>query len=98
MAYLYILECADGSYYTGSTKDLEKRIAEHQTGKGANYTSKHLPTKLVYCEEYDRIDRAFYREKQTQNWSHAKKKALIEKNRAELKSQAKKVFGKKANP
>ena len=63
VGFTYILECADGSYYTGSTKYLEKRIAQHQSGQGANHTRKHLPVKLVYFEEYSRIDEAFYREK-----------------------------------
>ena len=62
--YMYILECADGSYYTGSTKYLEKRLAQHQAGEGANHTKRHLPVKLVYYEEFQRIDHAFYREKQ----------------------------------
>ena len=75
---MYILECADGSYYTGSTKDLGRRRSEHQNSHGANYTKKRLPVKLVYVEEFSRIDEAFYREKQVQGWSHKKKKALIE--------------------
>ncbi|MAU27122.1 MAG: hypothetical protein CMH48_14425 [Muricauda sp.] len=75
--YLYILECADGSYYTGSTVDLEKRIVEHQEGKGANHTKKRLPVRLIYVEEYHRIDTAFDREKQVQGWSRSKKEALI---------------------
>lgn len=75
--YMYILECADNTYYTGSTKDLEKRIWEHQNMLGANYTKKRLPVKLVYYEEYTRIDEAFYREKQVQGWSRIKKEALI---------------------
>ena len=75
--YMYILECVDGSYYTGSTKNLELRIAEHQASEGANHTKKRLPVKLVYFEEYSRIDEAFYREKQVQGWSRAKKEALI---------------------
>ncbi len=45
--YMYILECADGSYYTGSTIDIELRIKQHQTGEGANHTKKGLPIKLV---------------------------------------------------
>ena len=77
---MYILECCDGTYYTGSTKFLEKRFWEHQNSIGANYTKKRLPVKLVYFEEYERIDEAFYREKQLQGWSHAKKRALIEGN------------------
>jgi putative endonuclease len=59
---MYILECADGSYYTGSTWDLARRLSEHQSGVGANFTAKRLPVKLVYCEYYDRVDDAFYRE------------------------------------
>lgn len=74
---MYILECCDGSFYTGSTVDLDKRIAEHEAGLGANHTKKHLPVKLLYYEMYERIDEAFYREKQIQRWSRKKKKALI---------------------
>jgi putative endonuclease len=75
--FMYILLCANGNYYTGSTNDLEKRIAQHQIGEGANFTKKHLPVKLVYYEEFQRIDEAFYREKQVQGWSRKKKDALI---------------------
>src|SRR3989339_393535 len=75
--YMYILECADNSYYTGSTKDLKLRLKQHQCGEGANHTKKYLPVKLVYYEMFDRIDKAFDREKQVQGWSKAKKTALI---------------------
>ena len=75
--YMYILECVDGSYYTGSTINLEVRVLQHQNGEGANHTKKRLPVKLVYFEEFDRIDEAFYREKQVQGWSRKKKEALI---------------------
>ena len=74
---MYILLCSNGQYYTGSTKDLDRRLAEHQNGEGANFTRKHLPVVLVYYEEFDRIDVAFYREKQVQGWSRKKKEALI---------------------
>ena len=50
--YVYILECSDGSFYTGSTNNIELRLAQHQTGEGANYTKKHLPVKLVFVEEF----------------------------------------------
>ena len=76
-AYTYILKCSDGSLYTGSTKNLEFKLAQHLNGEGSNYTRKKLPVKLVYFEEYDRIDSAFIREKQIQGWSRAKKLALI---------------------
>jgi putative endonuclease len=75
--YMYILECADKSYYTGSTKYLELRLLQHQNGEGANHTKNRLPVKLVYFEEFDRIYHAFYREKQVQGWSREKKEALI---------------------
>ncbi|WP_206541007.1 GIY-YIG nuclease family protein [Chryseobacterium angstadtii] len=75
--WMYILLCSDGSYYTGSTNDLERRIEQHQAGNGSNHTKKRLPVKLIYFEEYDRIDLAFYREKQIQGWSRKKKEALI---------------------
>jgi putative endonuclease len=79
--FMYILLCSDGSYYTGSTIDLEKRIDEHQNGNGANHTKKRLPIELVYFEEFERIDLAFNREKQVQKWSRIKKEALIENNK-----------------
>ena len=75
--FMYILECSDGSYYTGSTKDLDLRLLQHQSGEGANHTKKRLPVKLVYYEVFERIDQAFYREKQVQGWSRKKKEALI---------------------
>jgi putative endonuclease len=75
--WMYILECADGSYYTGSTNNLELRLAQHQAGEGANHTRKHLPVKLVYFKEFQSVDQAFYREKQVQRWSRKKKVALI---------------------
>lgn len=77
MPYMYILKCADGSYYTGSTTNLKRRLAEHQNGEGAKHTAKRLPVELVYCEFYDRVSDAFYREKQIQGWSRKKKQALI---------------------
>ena len=92
MPYMYVLECADGSYYTGSTWDIEKRLWEHKQGLGANYTKRRLPVKLVYSEEYERIDDAFYREKQVQGWSRRKKKALIEERIEDLPRFSKKIF------
>lgn len=82
--YMYILECSDGSYYTGSTNNLELRLIQHQNGEGANHTKKRLPIKLIYYEEFQRIDFAFYREKQLQGWNRKKKEALINNNIKEL--------------
>ena len=75
--YVYILKCVDGSYYTGSTTNIELRLWQHQQGEGAKHTAKRLPVELVYVEVFDRIDVAFYREKQVQGWSRQKKEALI---------------------
>lgn len=78
--WIYILECSDSTYYTGSTIDLELRLKQHQNGEGANHTKKRLPVKLVYFEEFQRIDFAFKREKQIQGWGRKKKQALINNN------------------
>ena len=82
--YVYILQCCEGSFYTGSTIDIERRMKEHQNGYGANYTRKRLPVRLIYLEEFTRIDEAFYREKQIQGWSRSKKRALIKENYEQL--------------
>ncbi|GGP02058.1 hypothetical protein GCM10010992_04920 [Cloacibacterium rupense] len=86
--WMYILECSDGSYYTGSTNNLELRLQQHHNGEGANHTKKRLPIKLIYFEEFSRIDEAFYREKQVQGWSRKKKEALIDNRTDELKKLA----------
>ena len=75
--YIYILKCSDNTFYTGSTNNLDARVYQHIIGEGSNYTKKRLPVSLVYAEEIERIDEAFYREKQIQGWSHKKKQALI---------------------
>jgi putative endonuclease len=95
MAWMYILKCSDDSYYVGSTKNLDLRIAQHQSGKGSRYTSGRLPIELVYGEEYDRVSDAYYREKQVQNWSRAKREALIDAKPDLLPALAKKRFYKK---
>ncbi len=76
-AWLYILRCADGSYYTGSTHNLELRLAQHQAGEGGDYTSKRLPVALVYSCEFESEHEAFLRERQVKGWSRGKKEALI---------------------
>lgn len=75
--YLYILECNDGTFYTGSTINLENRFNQHQSGCGANYTKKRRPLKLVFYQQFTAISDAFYYEKKIQKWSHAKKKAIV---------------------
>lgn len=86
--FVYILECSDGTFYTGSTIDLDNRLQQHNNGEGANHTKKRLSVNLVYVEEFQRIDEAFLREKQIQGWSRKKKLALIEGNFIKLKEYA----------
>ena len=93
--YLYILLCVDGSFYTGSTNDLERRMLEHQNGEGANHTRKRLPVELVYTEEYPRIDLAYDREQQIKGWSRDKKIALIEGRNGDLPELAKSYLQRK---
>jgi putative endonuclease len=78
--WIYILQCSDGTYYTGSTNNMELRLLEHQYGEGAEYTKVRLPVKLVYSEECQSIEDAFLREKQVQGWNRKKKEALINGN------------------
>jgi putative endonuclease len=78
MAWVYILKCADGSFYVGSTKHLEARLLQHQRGEGALYTKRRRPVALVFAHEFEAVDEAFYMEKKIQGWSRAKRLALIE--------------------
>ena len=94
MTWMYILECCDGSYYVGSTTNLELRFSQHQSGKGSRYTSGRLPVQFVYCEEYNRITDAYYREKQVQGWTRRKREALINGSPELLPVLAKKTFDK----
>ena len=87
--WMYMLECSDGTFYTGSTNNLTLRLHQHQVGEGANYTKKRLPVKLVYSEEFERIDDAFYREKQVQGWNRKKKEALMRGDTELLKELSK---------
>jgi putative endonuclease len=82
--YCYMLRCSDGTFYVGSTTHLEARLYQHQIGEGADYTRRRLPVELVWFEKFDRISEAFGREKQIQNWSRAKRIALIERRYADL--------------
>ena len=79
--HLYILLCSDGSYYTGVTNDLMRRIGEHnEAADPYAYTARRLPVVLVYSQEFADIDQAIREEKRVKGWSHAKKMALIEGN------------------
>ena len=75
--WVYILRCSDGTYYTGHTDDLERRIAQHQMGELPGYTHDRRPVELAFSETFtDRID-ALERERQVKDWSRKKKEALI---------------------
>ncbi len=74
---MYILSCADGSPYVGSTSNLEYRVSQHQLGEGGLYTAARLPVKLVFSEEHPTIYEAFLREREVKGWSRAKKEALV---------------------
>jgi putative endonuclease len=77
-AYLYILLCADESYYTGTTRaDLEYRVAQHNAGTYGGYTATRHPVTLVFAQWFDRITDAIEAERQVKGWSRAKKEALI---------------------
>lgn len=84
MPYMYILECADGSYYVGSTWDLERRLAQHSDGTGATYTKRRRPVRLVYSTWFERVDEAYAAEKQVQGWGRRKRRMLIEGRTDEL--------------
>ncbi len=77
MHYVYILRCADGSYYVGSTWSLEKRLEEHNSGVYQGYTSRRLPVELVWSCDFPTEHEAFLTERQLKGWSRAKKEALI---------------------
>jgi len=77
-AFLYIVTCSDGSYYTGTTRTtLERRLAEHNAGSHGGYTSLRMPVELVFHQWFERIADAVAAERQVKGWSRAKKEALI---------------------
>ncbi|MDE6759765.1 MAG: GIY-YIG nuclease family protein [Lachnospiraceae bacterium] len=77
MAYTYIVECRDGTFYTGWTNHLEKRVESHNKGKGAKYTRSRLPVKLVYYETYASKKEAMKREYEIKRLTRKDKLALI---------------------
>lgn len=89
-AYIYILHCADGSYYVGLTKrHPEARLAEHNLGHFNGYTKRRRPVRLVYAQPFDRIVDAIEAERKLKGWSRAKKEALIQGDIASLKAFSK---------
>jgi putative endonuclease len=84
-AYLYILRCADGSYYVGTTRSaLEIRIAQHNAGTFGGYTETRRPVELVFSQWFDRITDAIENERKIKKWSRAKKEAFIRGGMASL--------------
>jgi predicted GIY-YIG superfamily endonuclease len=77
MWYVYILECSDGSLYTGSTNDVNKRVVVHNSGKGAKYTRARLPVKVVYTEKNRDRSVAAQREAAIKRLTRKNKKQLI---------------------
>ncbi len=95
LSYVYILKCSDGTYYTGVTANLEKRILEHQLGKHKNsYTYLRRPVSVVFYCEFTDINIAIQKEKQIKKWSKVKKEALINNEYEKLPNLAKKRFKK----
>ena len=93
LSYVYILLCADNTYYTGVTSDLHVRFEKHQSGFFRNsYTAKRRPLQLVFYAEFTDINMAIMTEKQIKGWSRAKKEALIEGEFEKLPNLAKKKF------
>jgi putative endonuclease len=75
--YTYLLRCADGTYYTGHTDDLDQRMAQHQTGALGGYTAKRLPVEFIWSDSFPTREEAFAMERKLKGWSRAKKEALI---------------------
>ena len=80
MAFAYIVQCSDGSYYVGSTHDLEHRMWQHNHSpdEGAAYTRRRRPVTLMWSQQFEHIGAAFAVEKQVQGWNRAKREALIQ--------------------
>ena len=88
-AFLYILRCADGSFYIGTTRTtLEIRIAQHNAGTLGGYTATRRPVTLVFSQWFDRITDAIENERKLKKWSRAKKEAFIRGDFTALKALA----------
>jgi predicted GIY-YIG superfamily endonuclease len=87
--WVYILRCADGSYYTGHTDDLDKRIGEHQQGLCGGYTASRLPVALLFSQECATREEALAAEQQIKGWSRKKKEAMMRGDWTEVSRLAK---------
>lgn len=80
MYFVYILLCQDGSYYTGSTNDVDKRFKDHLEGRGARYTKSHKPQKIVFKEEFSTKSEALKCEAEIKGWTRANKEVLVNRH------------------
>lgn len=87
--WVYILRCADASYYTGHTDDLRKRLVEHHTGQIIGYTAARRPVTLLFSEEFSTREEALAAERRIKGWSRKKKEAMIRRDWAEVSRLAK---------
>ena len=98
-ASIYILRCADGTYYTGITRrSVEERVSEHSQGLIDSYTARRLPIELVFSEHYSRIDEAVAAERRIKGWSRAKKKAYMQGDFERLSILARRRSGRTPHP
>lgn len=86
MNYTYILECSNGTYYTGWTNDLEKRVRTHNEGKGGKYTRSHRPVRLAYYETFETKEEAMSREFAIKRLTRKEKECLIKSGREDEKA------------
>lgn len=75
--HVYVLRCSDGTYYTGHTDDLDRRMAQHGRGEGSKYTSRRRPLDLIWTADFQTRSEAFELERRLHGWSRAKKEALM---------------------
>ena len=93
--FMYILRCADDSYYVGHTDDLETRMAQHRSGLGARHTRRRLPVSLVWHQEFETRVEALEMERRVKGWRRAKKEALIEGRIGDLRPLSRRGSHKK---
>jgi predicted GIY-YIG superfamily endonuclease len=87
--YVYILRCADDSYYTGHTDSLAARLAAHEQGAIPGYTSTRCPVQLVFAQDFPSREQALVQERRIKRWTRAKKEALVSKDWSRLTALAK---------
>jgi len=95
--WIYILHCADNSYYTGHTDNLEERIAKHKAGEIEGYTSARLPVRLVFSEQFPTREEALTCERQIKGWGRKKKEPLMRGDWAELSRLARRGHPSRAS-